>query len=376
MRTQLRGKIIGMCVVVLVLVGAIALPVQAIERGKLAYLSVREGVPTIYLMDVDWDQRDELTAHLTEAIWPESLPAWSPDGHDLAFVTLVSEGRERVLQLEVLDTATGETRSLVTHQTSSMQPLWSPDGTTLMFTSSADGGQAIYIVDAVENNVLNVTAELGMCMNPDWSPDGSQIAASCWVDGTEDVYFLDVASGTQMNLTQHAGRNAHPAFSPDGSSVAFVSDRTGYPEIFLINLADGETRQVTNNRSEYVDASWAGPVWSQDGEALLYLGGSEQTGVFAVTIAEGLSHQIIGSDSELNIDEYSAISWSPDGQRVGFGGYIGDNRELFIVDVSGQNLRRLTYQPGQDRALVWMPVQEEQVESQAPIPQSGRANVR
>ncbi len=51
----------------------------------------------------------------------------------------------------------------------------------------------------------------------------------------------------------------------------------------------------------------------------------------------------------------TAPAWSPDGTRIAFSRWVGDAPDIFVVDVDGTHLTRLTDNPGQDIEPVWKP---------------------
>ena len=54
------------------------------------------------------------------------------------------------------------------------------------------------------------------------------------------------------------------------------------------------------------------------------------------------------------------VGWSPDGRQIAFtknlGGWELGNSEIFVINIDGSGLRRLTRRPGQDLHPVWSPV--------------------
>src|SRR5207245_9515105 len=75
---------------------------------------------------------------------PEPIisPAWSPDGHELAYVSF--ESQKAVVYTQ--DVATGKRRAIANFRGSNSAPAWSPDGQTLAVTLSREGGSQIFLV--------------------------------------------------------------------------------------------------------------------------------------------------------------------------------------------------------------------------------------
>ena len=57
------------------------------------------------------------------------------------------------------------------------------------------------------------------------SPD--QLVFVSTIDGDEEIYLLDVDSGETTPLTANNTRDFDPVFSPDGKFVAYLADQAG-----------------------------------------------------------------------------------------------------------------------------------------------------
>lgn len=86
-------------------------------------------------------------------------PAWSPDGEEIAFVSMPPDPShsDPDLGLRVYTVATGALRT-VTQGYADVRPLWTPDGATLVFLSAARTGLAsFYEVPAKGGKVTQLT---------------------------------------------------------------------------------------------------------------------------------------------------------------------------------------------------------------------------
>jgi Tol biopolymer transport system component len=129
-----------------------------------------QGRPQIYVMDADGGSVRRLTSfHLG----PRDL-AWSPDGASLAFGTVSSD-------IFVMDATGASPRQIVASLVApdgsfeNGEPAWSPDGRRLLFTRSAEDGNAVWVVDADgtgQRKLIN-----GCCAS--WQPVSDQQ----WLEG-------------------------------------------------------------------------------------------------------------------------------------------------------------------------------------------------
>jgi Tol biopolymer transport system component len=80
------------------------------------------------------------------------------------------------------------------------------------------------------------------------------------------LFRLPVEGGTAEQLTFGPYYDTDIAVSPDGSRVAFVSDRDGSEgNIFVLDIASKQLSPLTH------EARVSRPVWSPDGQAIIYL---------------------------------------------------------------------------------------------------------
>jgi TolB protein len=104
-------------------------------------------------------------------------------------------------------------------------PAWSPDGSQIAFVSLSgdDGYHALHIMNPNGSGVREVTPrDEGGIERPTWSPDGRRIAFSKCIHGSCDVYAVAADGSTLTQLTR--GMTAvGPAWSPDGDWIAFTT---------------------------------------------------------------------------------------------------------------------------------------------------------
>jgi TolB protein len=48
-------------------------------------------------------------------------------------------------------------------------------------------------------------------------------------------------------------------------------------------------------------------------------------------------------------------AWSPDGTQIAFVSDRDGNQEIYVVNIDGTNLQRLTWSEGSDRSPAWQP---------------------
>jgi Tol biopolymer transport system component len=131
--------------------------------NRIAFVSFREGMPHIYLMDADGSN----PRRLTSGDMPEYGPEWSPDGKSIAFWSGDLEGTTHIYVVD----ADGTGLRQLTHSAGLNDgAVWSPDGTLLAFSSRRTGNREIYVMHADGSGVVQLTHDLAEDLNPCWRP--------------------------------------------------------------------------------------------------------------------------------------------------------------------------------------------------------------
>lgn len=199
-----------------------------------------------------------------------SMPAWSPDGKYLAYISQPANGPVDKITIRSMDT--GQSRYLypenrniqVLNLSESIQ--WSPDGRSFL---TANG--RISRVDAQTGEATTIVSGVGQAVNPRWSTDGTSIyyrqQNRGGVPGVSHV-VRDLASGNERELIR---RNELDSvfLSPDGRYIATTSrDQVAKTNtVLLIPTAGGEAREVLR-----VNLDARGPImsWARDSRSFLY----------------------------------------------------------------------------------------------------------
>jgi len=227
---------------------------------------------------------------------------------------------------------------------------------------------------------------------PAFSPDGNRLAFSAREAGKGGPYHIrvrSVAGGDPAELTSGTASGLGPAWSPDGASIAFLrvdKDRARY---MVLPTGGGEPRQVAefplpNSKpgsqqagcvilAGEVEATQcgAGPgpqpavCWTRDGQSLYVAAwaASQPPFIAAVPAAGGAVRRITQPPAGSHGDSSPAIS--PDGATLAFVRQSADKAEhdrdgdalggsdIFLSDLSGNNLRRLTFENNAIHGIAW-----------------------
>ena len=163
----------------------------------------------------------------------ELLPAWSPDGQQIAFLSLEMSAPP-AWRLMRWDLETHQARELSNENIFFARPAWRPDGQALAFVSWRTGVPELWIVDRDGHQARQVTRDGMPKEHPDWSPDGQWIVFSAQQGENWDLWTVRPDGLDLKRLTRAPARDTLPDWHPDGQSIAFTSDRSGNQDIWVL----------------------------------------------------------------------------------------------------------------------------------------------
>ena len=179
--------------------------------------------------------------------------------------------------LYLLDVESGKTTRLTTGDYDELLPAWSPDGKSLVFVSKRrpdadrDDDWDLYVMEATAGAPpRQLTTFEGPDNNPDyesrpaWSPDGRAIAylqggpPNLIYYGVQKLAVVSSAGGAPRILTAALDRNvASPVWSSDGSSITFLLEDDRAVGLARIPAAGGAIERLVSG-SRVVSAFTAG----------------------------------------------------------------------------------------------------------------------
>jgi TolB protein len=134
------------------------------------------------------------------------------------------------------------------------------------------------------------------------------------------------------------------------TQIAFVSTRSGNKEVWVMDYDGHNQRQLTTLRTIALT-----PRWSPDSTRIAFTCYGPAGGVSSMQIC----FYSMESGKMITFMRYkgtnSSPAWSPDGSKIMFMSSMHGDPELFLVDVTGGNLRRITYSAGVDTSPAWNP---------------------
>lgn len=126
-----------------------------------------------------------------------------------------------------------------------------PDKVTFMAIDTAADEWDIFIYNAIDESVVNMTEHSGFRNeDPKWSPDGKSIVfkRGKWNSNINDFQYdlaiLDVQTRNVTMLTDDISEEAMPCFSADGKYIYYAGYKNGLGSIYRMELSNGKRRVI------------------------------------------------------------------------------------------------------------------------------------
>ncbi len=259
------------------------IPTFAIESGRIAFASNRDGTSHIYTINGDGTS----LKRLTEGYWYDYSPTWALDGQRILFVS-------------------------------------NRDG------PDTDG---IYVMNADGSGLTRLSPHGGRDETPAWAPGGQRILFASNRTGNWEIYEMNQNGSNRIQITNHRAKDWFPVPSPDGAQIAFVSDRDGSEDTYIMNRDGTGVRRLTtmpNAPKKSVD-------WSRDGQWIAVHAS------FAESDDRIYLIRLDGTGLTLFVPRGGYPCWLPDGGRLIFDSDRSGKGKIYTMDIGGANLKQLTF---------------------------------
>jgi serine/threonine protein kinase/Tol biopolymer transport system component len=235
--------------------GISATDVAFSRDGKwVAYSSVPDN--TLWRSRVDGSERLQLTYPPTVA----SLPSWSPDGNQIAYI---SAQYGKPWKIFLLPAQGGSPEELLPEQVGEVDVSWSPDGAQLAFgriSTMNTGTVDIQLVDVKTRQTSTLAGSKGL-FSPRWSPDGRYLAAMS-VEGSKKLMLYDFRTRKWSEWFTESDNFDYPYWSADSRYIYYDNFATDNPKCRRIMVGDNRPEDLfrLNGVRRYFGmwGSWSG----------------------------------------------------------------------------------------------------------------------
>jgi serine/threonine protein kinase/Tol biopolymer transport system component len=332
--------------------GRLIFPSLSPNGESLVYAVERGGSSDIYWRRVGGENATNLTADFSG---PDTQPAFSPDGKQVAFRSEREGGGLFVMG------ATGESVRRISGD--GYNPSWSPDGrevvcaTEGVFSPGERGTRSqLWRIDVASGARRPVpTAD---AVQPSWSPNGLRIAYWGIPAGTSRrvIWTVPAAGGEPVPVIDDGFMSWCPVWSPDGAYLYFASDRSGAMGLWRVAIDErtGKTRGAPQAVTVPVPSS-AMPSLSRDGRHIAFASANPKSNLFLVPFdpARGETAGALQPITQGSRVVRSA-DMSPDSEWIVFD-TAERQEDLFLVRRDGSGQKALTSDSARDRGPRWSP---------------------
>ena len=162
-------------------------------------------------------------------------------------------------------------------------PAWSPDGHRIAYAADRDGGFDIFVQSLDGGEPVRLTNAPGQEIEPAWSPDGRRIVFRSDEDGG-GLYVVGLDGGTIRRI---AGPGSKPAWMPNGRDVAFAGLQMA--SLYLVD-ADGDQAPRPILKHVLETGSYGSFTVHPDGRIGLY--GFDRDGRFGFYVSDRAYRQV------------------------------------------------------------------------------------
>ncbi len=303
---------------------------------------------------------------LVHALSEDVLKAISGE-KGLFFTRVLMTCRERgnVKEIYLTDIDGENTIRLTSDKSTSLSPTWFRDGKKILYTQYQYVGvgkkrtkvAALKMHDLTSGKRTLVSAKNGLNSGASVSPDNKFIALTLTFSGKPEIYLLDAekfneprAFSRNMHLSSPGGTNletshtifdVEPSWSPDGNKLVISSARTGHPMIYIVDIKSLEAKQLT-----FAGTYNSSPDWSPIGDKIVFAAQMSDTGHFDLFVIDidgnNLARLTQGGKSGTFRVNYEDPSFAPTGRHITYSSNENGHYEVYISTLDWTVRKRIS----------------------------------
>ncbi len=267
-------------------------------------------------------------------------------------------------EIFVMDWDGSNVHAVTHHHSIANSPAWSADGKSIGYrnftyhTADKTRNADLFFYNLETQERKLISARPGINSGVSFFPDGRHIVLTMTRGESPNIYkmTMDGRSFDALTSSAHDVLNVEPSVSPDGTKIAFSSDRNGRPMVYVMN-ADGSNVKRLTVAGEYNSC----PRFSPDGKKITFAGSDKGHFDLFIMNADGENMiRLTSAKKSTNgkMSDNEDPSFSPDGRHILFTSNRDGHHQLYIVDIDGDNERRITFDKNDYYKPSWSPYLE------------------
>ncbi|XP_023645775.1 uncharacterized protein LOC111832607 [Capsella rubella] len=323
-----------------------------------------------------FDLKKKEFVELTRLVSPKSHhfnPFLSPDSSRVGYHTCRGDATGRKTPRNLLQNIRTTSNDLSLFRFDGAFPTISPEGDRFAFLSF----KGVFIVKSDGSGLRQILPQMGF--GTVWDPVRRGIVYTSSGPGLApgksqiDILAINVdatnPSTAVKKLTTSGQNNAFPWPSPDGKRIVFRSARSGTKNLYIMDLEKGESdglfRLTSGNWNDTI------ATWSPDGNWIVFASNREFPGTLLMNLyvihPDGTGLRKLAQNLTGGVSMHPMFS--PDSKRIVFTSiYAGisaepiatphfnvPSSEIFMVNLDGSGLTRLTHNSLEDGPPMWFP---------------------
>jgi TolB protein len=169
---------------------------------------------------------------------------------------------------------------------------------------------------------------------------------------SKEVWVSDYDGANELRITNSRDLNLNPSWSSDVSTIAYSAYRgNGAPDILLSFITTGVLQNLTKGRLR--DGSYL-PVFSPDGKRIAFAAtaeGASSQDIFVMNV-DGTNLRRVTTHPDID----TAPTWSPSGTQIAFTSNRTGKQQIYIANADGSgSAQRLNIPDAEVDRATWAP---------------------